>query len=362
MENGIRKLIKTLSRNLRNNVSAPDFFGLVRRLEKARPEQPRLGQAAHPRDENVRFGQVPFLRFPSSEIAEIVEGTTVNVDAVIMTYFFGLLGVNGPMPLDFTSYVFQRSYNQYDHAWRRFLDIIHHRMHVLFYRAFALNEQSISFDRSTDDPVIDIFKSFAGLPPDQVMANKKQERLFLGNPHHFGMRFKTRSALEDILRQVFRIHIEVKDFVIAPYDIPAENRAILGNPETAILGKNLQIGHSYYSATQKFEVRIGPVDYAVCQKLLPGTEGFDLMYQCTSLYLDRALDYDLTFTLNSASISMPRLGTNTARLGGCWLGSLKDPEITLVKHVYAQRASARMASDQRASAQGVINTERTYHG
>jgi type VI secretion system ImpH/TssG family protein len=329
---------------LRNNVSAPDWFGLVRRLEQARPNQPRLGKAAHPEDENVRFGQVPFLHFPATDIAEIAESPLVGIDAVIMTYFFGLLGVNGPMPLDFTSYIFQRSYNQYDHAWRRFLDIIHHRMHILFYRAFALNEQTISFDRPSDDPVQDIFKSLAGLPPDQAMPGNKQAPLFLGHSHHFGMRFKTRSALEDILRRVFRVTLEVGDFVIAPYDIPAENRAVLGNRATAVLGENVQIGRRYYSATQKFEIRIGPVDYPVCQSLLPGTEGFDLLHQCVALYLDRALDYDLTFTLNSASISMPRLGTGTAQLGGCWLGRLEGSTITLVKHIHAQRASAQRSA------------------
>jgi type VI secretion system protein ImpH len=185
------------------------------------------------------------------------------------------------------------------------------------------------------------------------MADQKQERLFLGQGHHFGMRFKTRSALEDILRRVFRIPIEVRGFVIAPYDIPAENRAVLGNRETAILGENLQIGRSYYSATQKFEIRIGPVDYAVCQKLLPGARGFNLLHQAASLYLDRALDYDLTFTLNSASISMPSLGSGTAQLGGCWLGALEGPSIILVKHIYAQRVSSRRASEQRTSAQGL---------
>ncbi|GHV83865.1 hypothetical protein AGMMS50212_12050 [Spirochaetia bacterium] len=339
MENDVRKLIKTLSRNLRNNVSAPDWFGLVRRLEKSRPNQPRLGQAVHPKDENVRFGQAPFLRFPSTEIAEIAEGNTVGIDAVIMTYFLGLLGVNGPMPLDFTSYIFQRSCNQYDHAWRRFLDIIHHRIHILFYRAFALNEQAISFDRPADDPIRDIFKSLAGLPPDQVMSDKNQEHFFLCNPHHFGMRFKTRSALEDIMRRASP-NVTIKDFVIASYDIPVENRAVLGNPKTAILGENLQIGRSYYSATQKFEIRIGPMDYSECQKLLPGTAGFNLLHQLVSLYLDQPMDYDLTFTLNSASISMPKLGTGTALLGGCWLGNLETSTITLVKHIYAQRAAA----------------------
>ncbi|MDR2746406.1 MAG: type VI secretion system baseplate subunit TssG, partial [Treponema sp.] len=137
----LRKLIRSWSQNLRQGVAAPDFWGLVRKLEQNNPGKPRLGYAKYPSDENVRFGQTPHLYFPPSDIAEIIEGKKVGLDAVVFTYFLGLLGVNGPMPLEFIHYVYQRSRSHYDHAWRRFLDIIHHRMHVFYYRAFAQNQQ-----------------------------------------------------------------------------------------------------------------------------------------------------------------------------------------------------------------------------
>jgi type VI secretion system protein ImpH len=146
MEN-LRRLTKTWAQNLRSGISVPDFWGFVRKLEKSDPSRPRLGYAKHPSEEIIRFGQMPYLYFPPSDIAEIFEGKKTGVVALVFTYFLGLLGVNGPMPLEFTHYVYQRSYNHYDQTWRRFLDIIHHRMHVFYYRAFAQNEQSISFDR-----------------------------------------------------------------------------------------------------------------------------------------------------------------------------------------------------------------------
>jgi type VI secretion system ImpH/TssG family protein len=335
VENDIGKRIKTLSRNIRNNGSSPGWFGLVRSLEKAGPELPRLGTAVHPKNENVRFGQIPFLRFPPAEIADIGEGRTAGVDAQILVYFFGLLGVNGPMPLDFTHYVFRRFNNHFDHTWRRFLDIIHHRFLTLFYRAFARNEQSVSFDREDDDPIRDIFKSLAGLPPDQVFKDPRREWHFLGYPHQFGMKIKTRAVLEDILRRGFGMDITVQDLVMASYDIPPENRAVLGSRDTATLGVNLQIGRSYYSVRGKFEIRIGPVDYRICRLLLPGESGFALLAEIVSLYLSRPLDYDLVFSINGDSVPRPALGSPAAYLGGSWIGQVQGGLVRLVKHIYA---------------------------
>ena len=93
---------------------------------------------------------ISFILFGFSECAARLPLALVASFGVFMTYFFGLLGVNGPMPLEFTDYVFQRSHNYYDQTWRRFLDIINHRFLTLFYRAWAENEQAVSFDRADD--------------------------------------------------------------------------------------------------------------------------------------------------------------------------------------------------------------------
>jgi len=303
---------------------------LLRTLERCRQDLPRLGQAKHPRDENCRLGQVPFLHFPPTDIADVIEGSG-GIDAVIMVYFFGLLGVNGPMPLEFTHFVFNRSYNQYDHTWRRFLDIIHHRMLTLFYRAQAVNEQAISFDRSEDDPVRDLVSAMAGRPPGDT---GRRETLFLKNALHFGFQVKTRSGLEDILQRLFTgVKLEVEDFVTAVYDIPQESLALLGRRNASVLGVNLQIGRTYYSATGKFEIRIGPEDFSHCRDFLPGARGFCLLNSAVRLYLDRPLDYDIRLMVNTPSIPEAALGTATARLGGCWLGRQDAPYTTVVKSV-----------------------------
>ncbi|MDR3337963.1 MAG: type VI secretion system baseplate subunit TssG [Treponema sp.] len=335
MEN-IRRLVKNLSQSLRQRISAPDFWGFARRLEKNNAPKPRLGYAKHPGEENVRFGQAPFLYFPSTDIAEIFEGKTTGIDALIITYFFGLLGVNGPMPLEFTSYVYGRSHNHYDNTWRRFLDIIHHRMLTHYYRAFAMNQQSISFDRPLDDPIRGIIKSLTALPPD-INFGGKEDALTLSYANKFAFMVRNREGLEEILRRLLKTAVELRDFVIAPYDLAPEDYAVLGNPKTAILGLNLQIGRTFFSATLCFEVIIGPIDFNAYQMLMSGFTGFDILSQAVNLYMDRPLNYTLVFKLAGPSIPPARLGFDwedekgdASQLGySCWIGSPKTGEVIL---------------------------------
>jgi type VI secretion system protein ImpH len=294
-----------------------------------------MGYAKHPSEENIRFGQMPHLHFPPSEIAEIIEGKQQGVDAMLFTYFFGLLGANGPMPLEFTSYVYQRSHNHYDQTWRRFLDIIHHRMHGFYYRAFAQNEQSISFDRPKDDPVQDIIKSLTGLPP-KMGFDRISETAVLSYGSNFSFMARNRSGLEDILRRMLKTRVQVKDFIVASYDLHAEDYAVLGNPKTAVLGVNLQIGRTCLSATRQFEIEMGPIGFAIYQSLMLPLSGFEVLLHTVNLYLDRPLDYTVVIQLARSIVPPARLGfdwtqtnADAAQLGyTCWLGNT-DKELEL---------------------------------
>jgi type VI secretion system ImpH/TssG family protein len=324
----LRKLIRTWSQNLRQGISAPDFWGFVRKLEKNNSGKPRLGHAKHPAEENIRFGQPPYLHFPASDIAEVIEGKKAGLDAVVFTYFFGLLGVNGPMPLEFTHYVYQRSRSHYDQTWRRFLDIIHHRFHVLYYRAFAQNEQSISFDHPENDPVRGMITSLVGLPPGKGFDSVSQS-IALSYGENFSFTARNRSGMEGTLRRMLNTPVAVKDFVAASYDLKSEYHAVLGNPKTAVLGLNLQIGRSYLCITRRFEIEIGPIGFDMYQMLMTPGSGFETLIRTVKLYLDRPLDYVFVVRLNRSNVPPARLGfdwtqtnADAAQLGyTCWIGS-----------------------------------------
>jgi type VI secretion system protein ImpH len=336
MEN-IRRLVKLASSALKNNVAAPDFWAFVRNLESSDTRLPRLGFAKRPADENVRFGQVPYLHFTATEIAEIIEGgRQAGVYATIIVYFFGLLGIQGPMPLEFTSYVFRRSRSHYDNTWRRFLDIINHRFLTLFYRAYSTYQQCMSFDRPEDDYIGNVIKALAGISPGSVTAGDTKPRRFSDRcesiaqsyAQHFSFQLKNRYGLLDVLRGIFDYHIELVEFVIDYYDIPHYRRAVLGNKKTSVLGHNIQIGRSMINMTGHFEIRIGPVSFDQYNDFMMGYSGFDLLAEAVNLYLDRPLAYSIVFFIIGDTIPTAQLGFDfenetreAARLGYTgWLG------------------------------------------
>ena len=51
-----------------------DFFRALRLIECRFREKPRIGQSLSPRDDPVRFGQVPSLAFAPSTLAEFYKG------------------------------------------------------------------------------------------------------------------------------------------------------------------------------------------------------------------------------------------------------------------------------------------------
>ena len=335
MENTGRS-VKKAARRLKGNIGAPDFWAFVRALENAQSSKPRLGKAKTPRDENVRFGQKPYLHFPSTDIAEIIEGgRAAGVDATIILYFFGLLGVNGPMPLEFTNYVFRRSHSHFDNTWRRFLDIIHHRFTTLYYRSYSASQQAMSFDRKDDDPLSFIVKSLAGFSPD-AGTPARQELLILRSAGQFSFPAKNRQGLEDMLRRLYTFNLSVRDFIPSLYDIHPENHALLGRKNNS-LGFNVQIGSVYTSTTGKFEIHIGPLSFDEYRSFVSGRNGAQLMIEAVSLYLNRPLDYAMVFTVRMDTIPLAQLGFDiegarwdAPQLGyTCWIGNSEESLMTL---------------------------------
>jgi type VI secretion system protein ImpH len=341
MEN-IRRLIKSASAALKNGSAAPDFWTFIRNMESANMRLPRIGFAKRPVDENVRFGQAPYMHFTATEIAEIIEGgRQAGVDATVIVYFFGLLGIQGPMPLEFTSYVFRRSHSHYDNTWRRFLDIINHRFLTLFYRAYSSYQQCMNFDRPDDNRIGMAIKALAGIPPvkdiKQGTFSERCESIALSYAQHFSFQSKNRCSLLDLLRGIFDYRIELVEFIPSQYDIPQYRRAVLGDGKTSVLGRNIQIGRSTMNITGKFEIRIGPVSFGEYNDFIMGHSGFDLLSEALNLYLDKPLAYIIVFIITSATIPVARLGFDfenetyeAARLGyTAWLGRHAEDRISL---------------------------------
>jgi type VI secretion system protein ImpH len=291
-----------------------DFFHAVRLLECAHPHLPRVGLSLRPRDDAVRFGQEPELVFlPTTLRCFSADGVT---PPRLVVNFFGLLGPNGPMPTSLTEYIRDRSRNADDPTFARFLDVFHHRMVSLFYRAWAVAQPTVSLDRDNGDRFSVYVGSTFGL--GEASLRDRDTVPDFAKFHFAGLLSgPTRHAagLRLILARFFNIPVHVIENVGHWLNLPACALSRLGAMgDSARLGVGALLGARTWDRQHKFRVVLGPLSLAEYQRFLPGGSSLVRLADWVRHYVRDPLEWDLNLRLRRAEVPRLALGRQQ-RLG-----------------------------------------------
>jgi len=304
---------------LEREAARMDFFQALRLLENAHPDLPRIGTSLRPRDDAVRFGQDPALIFHAAALGQFRHASSTS-RARLAVNFFGLLGANGPLPTHLTEYVRDRLRHGGDGTMLAFLDVFHHRMLALFYRARASAEPTISLDRNDADRYSVFVGSLFG-----IGAPALRERDEIGDfakLHFAGLmssRNRPASGLASILRAYFKLPLHIEQFAGHWMRLPPDAVSRIGCLEQGNrLGSALVLGRTVWDCQSKFRIVIGPVPYADYQRLLPGGASLRRLQAWVRNYAGLALDWDLRLVLDKRERPPLRLGPASA--GGTRLG------------------------------------------
>jgi type VI secretion system protein ImpH len=330
-----------------------DFFRLVRLLQAAHPAFPPVGQSKTPQDDPIRFGQRPSLAFAPGAIDRLDPGPPLK----LIVNFFGLLGPNGPLPLHLTQLAVRRQapsttrahppasertppstttsasspldddVSRENHVLRDFLDIFHHRLLSLFFRAWAACQPSLDHDRGGKERFLSFITSVWGASALDLDVNDA------GDPDHIPARSKAyysgwlsspaRNAegLEAILRDYFAVPTTLEEFKGRWFDLPHNERLVLRpNGAGAVLGKNTIIGSRMWAVHLSFRITMGPMGFGAFERLLPGGPGFHRLQSWILTYLGTELLWDLRLLLEAPEVPDTLLG-RSGRLG--WTTWLK---------------------------------------
>lgn len=305
-----------------------DFFQTIRRLECMNPDKPRLGTAPRPVDEPVRLGQEPALTFAPASLASFKPGDDERPARLAVT-FFGMFGPNGPLPLHLTEYARDRARNAADPTFLRFIDVFHHRMLSLFYRAWANAQPAVNFDR----PESDRFAIYVGSLFGMAIPSFRNRDAFpdLAKLHYAGpLSCQTKSAdgLRAMIEGFFGMPARIEQFVGQWLELPEPFWCRMGQSrEVSTLGESVTVGSRTWEAQGKFRVVIGPVDYADYTSLLPGAQSLARLVALVRNYIGQELSWDLNLILRKQDVPALRLG-GKERLGWTtWLsGSAPDSD------------------------------------
>ena len=293
---------------LEHSPSEFDFFATLRRLECMERDRPRLGEAARPSDEGVRLGQEPSLAFHGAEItaASRREGGPIH----ITNAFFGLFGPHGPLPVHVTEYARDRARNASDNTLTAFADLFHHRLLLLFYRAWAAGQPTVQQDRPESNR-FDFY--LAALSGFGLQALRECSELYYAG--RFVLPTRNAEGLCAIVGDRFGVPAAVEEFVGEWLDVPPPARWQLGGPEEAsTLGQSTLLGRKVWQSDHRIRLVLGPLDREPFESFLPGGARLHTLGALVGAYLGDEYAWDVRLVLARAQDDRLRLGAS-ARLG-----------------------------------------------
>jgi type VI secretion system protein ImpH len=296
--------------------SAPyefDFFHAVRMLESAHQEMPRVGRSISPREDPARFGQNPSLAFAPASV-ESFSPADDDLPARLQVYFLGLFGPNGPLPFHLTEFAHERLYANRDPSLARFLDVFHHRMLSLFYRAWADSRKAVDFDRPAESRHSRYFGGFFGLGlPSMCDRDAVPDWAKLFFTGRLAAPNRNPEGLEAILAEDLGSPVELTTFIGEWMHLPPRSLCSLGSsPENGLLGQTTVVGSRLWIGHFKFRLRIGPLGFAEFIRLLPNGRLFQRLKDWVLNYVGREFVWDANLILKAAEVPEIRLG----ELGG----------------------------------------------
>jgi type VI secretion system protein ImpH len=323
-----------------------DFFQAVRLLERlaraqagADPVRRRrpVGGDQPPEREVVRFRTRPSLGFAASAVSQIrppasrpgaPDGEPPPPEMGVA--FLGLTGTAGVLPYHYTALLLRRVRLK-DQALRDFLDLFHHRLLSLFYRAWEKYRLPFAYERSRldgadagADAVSQGLYCLVGLGTGGLRGRLDfDDEAFLYYAGHFAHAPRSAVALEGVLEDYFAMPVRVQQAQGQWLALERDDQALM--PSAAQprgrnnqLGLDVVIGEKVWDIQSKFRVRVGPLRYRQFRALMPNGGGLRPLCQLARTYAGAEFDFDVQAVLAPAEVPWCRLGTEAD--GEAYLG------------------------------------------
>ncbi len=310
-----------------------NFFQAIRRLEGEEPGKAHVGFSHHLHDDILRFGQNLGLTFEAAPVEHFDEDPESTAPPKMKVNFMGLLGPNGPMPLNLTESLYERLLHDKDKSHPEFLDVLQTRIISLFYRAWAECQTTASYERTRHGSFSKYVSSLIGVGSEAFVERdsirddgKRYYSAWLA------MQTRDSEGLCAILGDYFGVPASVEEFVGQWIDVPDDCCCRLGESRsTGKVGQNVILGSRFWDRQQKFRIRLGAMDWQRYQSMLPSGDHLEHLIDWVRNYIGEELEWDVCLILKRDEVPQTCLGVQgqlgwTTWLKGAEAGFDHDPE------------------------------------
>ncbi len=301
------------------------FFQAVRLLHRRFPDRRPIGEFAHPSEEVVRFSVNPSLAFPAGDVQDLL--LDPEAPPRLQVNFMGLVGHMGVLPVQYSLLIDEQAAAEGEpDPFRDFLDIFHHRILSLFYKAWERSHFWVAFERGEEDPVTRRLLDLVGLGTEDLrrrMSLRDEALLFYSGL--LGSQHRSAVALEQLLEDHFQVPAAVEQFAGGWYGLSAQSRCRLDDEEElgGGLGDGTVVGDEVWDPHARVRIRIGPLRRERYDEFLPGGSAHRDLREMTRFFSDGQFDFQVQLVLDRRDVPGMVLGEDTESalpLGWCtWI-------------------------------------------
>jgi type VI secretion system protein ImpH len=304
----VKTIADDVALRLRKEPFCFEFFQAVRLLERMRTDRMPVGKFARPAEEAIQFRAHPTLAFPASEIQSLEEGQ--NDRQAMTVNFMGLIGPSGTLPLYYTELILGRLQAR-DHTLRDFLDIFHHRIISLFYRAWQKYRFQFRLERGEPDAFSHYLLDLVGLGTEGLQERQAvADESLLYYSGLLAQQPRSATALRLLLSDYFQAPVEIQQFVGAWYRLDENAQCCLdqGPADSRQLGLGAVVGDEIWEPQARIRIVIGPLPLSRYLDFLPTGTAFAPLRSITRLFSGDEIDFELQLILDRDAAPHCELG------------------------------------------------------
>lgn len=312
-----------------------EFFQTVRLLLLG-PD----GSAASRDDDVLRFAVEPSLAFPPSSVVRIDDEPSRSSQGrnptpgmpYVVTSFLGLIGASGVLPDAYTEIAIDQRFEG-DTSFAAFLDMFHHRLLWLFYRAWEKHHFEIGYEQAMQrsgerdaltEYLLDIIgmgtPGLAGRLPFPDEALLRYAGLLSQQP-------RSAEILRALLEDFFCLSVTIEQFLGRWHPLETPEQCTLGkSADSSQLGVGAIAGDAVWTRTDMVRNVFGPLTARQFFRFLPNGDAFATATALIRWYLGQSLDFELQPVLAAGEMpawcELGHIDTGGPQLG--WTAWLTD--------------------------------------